>query len=254
MAPTGSDRWKQTARGRQAGYVLLLALFWVALLVIGLSIAVPSFRTAYRRQQEELLIWRGEQYARAIGLYYRKVGRFPHTLEELEKGYNGIHFLRRAYPDPMNPKGSWRLIYLGPGGQLIGSVRWHTLAEYQAARLGLAAGAAGTPSPTGALPAGSLPLADQTAGNGSSPQPVTVGTPTGGEVVGGNLIGVASTVDRPSLKVFMGGRTYRQWEFIWSPLEGQRAVILPGATNQPAPTAGAPPTPPKSPAPPSPPF
>jgi type II secretory pathway pseudopilin PulG len=236
-----SQHARESAASRschEAGYVLLVALFAVALLVIGLSVAVPSLVTEYRRQQEELLLWRGSQYVRAIGLFYRKTGRFPHDLEELQKDYNGIHFLRHAYPDPLNPRGKWRLIYLGPGGQLIGSVRWHTLAEYQAARLGLIPSASG-------VSAG----ARATSGEGSSSQPANEsGQPAGpgeqaqptagGEIVGASLIGVASSLDRPSLKVYMGGHTYREWEFIWSPQEAQRTVILPGASGTQLPTSG----------------
>ncbi len=220
---------KASQSRREAGYVLLVALFAVALLVIGLSVAVPSLVTEYRRQQEELLLWRGSQYARAIGLFYRKTGRFPHDLEELEKGYNGIYFLRHAYPDPLNPKGKWRLIYLGPGGQLIGSVRWHTLAEYQAARLGLMPNAPGT-SPGTQATSGEAFSSQPANASGQQPAPTEGTQPApGGEIVGGSLIGVASSLDRPSLKVYMGGHTYREWEFIWSPMETQRPVILPGA-------------------------
>jgi hypothetical protein len=52
-----------------------------------------------------------------------------------------------------------------------------------------------------------------------------------GEMVGGNLVGVASKLKDKSLKVFMGGKTYRDWEFLWNPLQGQQTnVVAPGAT------------------------
>jgi hypothetical protein len=35
-----------------------------------------------------------------------------------------------------------------------------------------------------------------------------------GAVLGGNIIGIGSKIKKPSLKVYMGGDTYEQWEFI----------------------------------------
>ena len=53
----------------------------------------------------------------------------------------------------------------------------------------------------------------------SQPQPLT------GAVIGGNIIGVGSKIKQPSLRVYLGGDTYQQWEFIWNPT-GQ--IALPG--------------------------
>ncbi|HMD31792.1 MAG TPA: hypothetical protein VKG84_07765, partial [Candidatus Acidoferrales bacterium] len=85
--------------------------------------AVPRLVTQGRRQREEELAWRGEQYVRAIKLYYRKYGKFPRTVEDFSKNPGNLHFLRKEYKDPMNESdGTWRFIYMGPGGQLIGSL------------------------------------------------------------------------------------------------------------------------------------
>jgi hypothetical protein len=42
-----------------------------------------------------------------------------------------------------------------------------------------------------------------------------------GDVIGGNLVGVGSKVKKPSIKVYNGGTTYYEWEFIWKPVQGQ---------------------------------
>src|SRR5262249_31973322 len=62
---------------------------------------------------------------RGIKMYYRKTGKFPTSLEDLTKPKIGqIRFMRQVYKDPMNAKdGEWRLIYVGPAGQLIGSLK-----------------------------------------------------------------------------------------------------------------------------------
>src|SRR5260370_29208167 len=70
------------------------------------------------------MIWRGKQYARGVKLYYRKLGRPPTSLDDLTKPKVGsLRFMRQAYKDPMNKEdGTWRLIYVGAAGQLIGSL------------------------------------------------------------------------------------------------------------------------------------
>jgi len=53
----------------------------------------------------------------------------------------------------------------------------------------------------------------------SQPQPLE------GAVIGGNIIGLASKVKQPSLRVYDGGDTYEMWEFIWNP---QQRIAIPG--------------------------
>jgi type II secretory pathway pseudopilin PulG len=217
-------------RGGEQGYTLLMAIFIAALMIIAASAAVPNLILQSRRQKEKLMIWRGEQYERAIGLFYRKTGRYPHDLRELAKGIDGIHFLRQQYKDPMNAQdGSWRLIYLGPGGQLIGSLRWHTLAEYQAAQLGLTLpgtqGATTATGMTGTAAAGGTAAKPPKGFAGDTPGQPQTQTISEGQMVGGNLIGVASKVNAKSVKVYMGAEKYRDWEFIWNPLQGQQAAV-----------------------------
>ncbi len=239
-----SARGAAGKRDGEQGYTLLMAIFIAALMIIAASAAVPNLILQSRRQKEKLMIWRGEQYERAIGLFYRKTGHYPHDLRELAKGIDGIHFLRQRYKDPINTQdGSWRLIYLGPGGQLIGSLRWHTLAEYQAAQLGMALpgtpGAGATPGATGTAPAGA-PAGTPAKGASSFSQPHTQ-IINEGQMMGGNLIGVASKVNAKSVKVYMGAGNYREWEFIWNPLQGQQAAVPTGtpATGQ-TPQSGLP--------------
>lgn len=121
MKPSMSNR---PVRPAQKGYALLLVLFLVTLLALGTIAAAPNVITNGQREKEEEMVWRGRQYVRGIRLYYQKTHRFPTQLEDLYKPKTGIRFMRQAYKDPMNPvDGSWRLIYVGPNGQLIGSLK-----------------------------------------------------------------------------------------------------------------------------------
>ena len=274
-------------RESECGYALLFVLFLVALAMIGASTAVLNYWTEGQREKEAVTIWRGQQYQRAIGMFYRKYGRFPTRIDDLVKvQQGGIRFLRQAYTNPMNKSdGSWRFIYVTPAGQLIGSVRYVSLQQMafldKQRQMGMAAGAGGASSDandsmgagadqnnsaagvaTGALGApgtsisglsapGAAPGAPgmpaQTQGqNPQAPQqpsffsqPLQTQTnPVGGfsvneqasadgsgeAVIGGFIIGVAGKSDRPSVKVYKGGTTYKQWEFIFNPLEQVQTI------------------------------
>ena len=75
---------KAGKRGQQ-GYALLLVIFMATLLLILATKAAPDIKTEGQREKEKEMIWRGRQYARAIKLYYRKMGRFPTSLDDLTK-------------------------------------------------------------------------------------------------------------------------------------------------------------------------
>jgi hypothetical protein len=113
-APSGED-----------GYALMMVVFFTALMLIGAMVVAPRILQEGKREKEKEMIWRGKQYVRGVKLYYRKMGRFPTSIDDLTKPKTGsLRFMRQAYKDPMNGEdGSWRLIYVGPAGQLIGSLK-----------------------------------------------------------------------------------------------------------------------------------
>jgi len=112
-------------RPQQSGYAILLVLFLATLMLLATMTVAPNILTDGRREREKEMIWRGKQYTRGIKMFYRKTGKFPTSLEDLTKPKIGnVRFMRQAYKDPMNPKdGEWRVIYVGPAGQLIGSLK-----------------------------------------------------------------------------------------------------------------------------------
>ncbi len=129
-----SATWHTRARlesARERGYAYLMALFMVVALIIASQVAVQERGYEGRREREEEMIWRGQQYMRAIRLYYRKTGHYPTTLDDLKKGMPELHFLRyAAYKDPLKKdEGEWRFIYVNAAGQIIGSVKYATLQQ-----------------------------------------------------------------------------------------------------------------------------
>jgi hypothetical protein len=134
---------------------MLLIMFFLVLLVLSMAEAAPTVLSTIQREREAEMVWRGKQYTRGIRLYYLKMNRFPTSLDDLTKPKTGIRFMRQAYKDPMNQvDGSWRLIYVGPNGQLIGSLNDRSI--------GLSG--MGAPATAGAQAAGSSLLS---AGNSS---------------------------------------------------------------------------------------
>ncbi len=96
-----------------------MAALLVALnvMVVLLIVAMPAWKTMVKREKEAELVWRGEQYARAISLFQRKYANaFPPNLDILLNE----RFLRKKYKDPMTKDGEFRLVYAAdqsaPGG------------------------------------------------------------------------------------------------------------------------------------------
>jgi len=248
----------------ESGYALLFVIFLVASIMLFAAAANPNALTQGRRQKEEEMIWRGNQYVRAVSLFYRKNGRYPQNLEELAKpNAANVHFLRKAYAEPMNTAdGSWRLIYVAPTGQLIGSVHFRTLQEMAVAYAfsgqgggnasAMAAQLFGQPTGTGVVgqPAGlgapNQPSQNQSQGISSSAQPAPLGNlaAVDGPVFGGSVIGVAGKEKQASIRVYQGGTTYFEWEFIWNPMLGGNLGQIPGFGG---PTPVAPPGTPTAP-------
>src|SRR5277367_4312550 len=102
----------QSGKNSEAGYILLAVLFLVALILISLAVAAPRISKSIQRDKEQELIHRGEQYTRAIKLYYRKFGNYPSSIDQLENT-NNIRFLRKRYADPMTGKDDWKIIHFG---------------------------------------------------------------------------------------------------------------------------------------------
>src|SRR5579859_5037299 len=251
------------AAKKQGGYALLLVVCITALILVATMSIGLRILTQGRREKEQEMIWRGKQYERGIKLYYLKFGRFPNSMDDLVKPKIGnLRFMRQAYKDPMNKEdGSWRLIYVGPAGQLIGSLKPHQ-SGIQLPVAGQAAAGAPVASPpaAGASPGalggtpqtgtGTTPGAAPGAAPGATPGTSASGTGTGtgaqgtdssgagtdtqnvpmGDtptIIGGNIIGVGSKVNQASVTVFEQAHNYRQFEFIWDPSKDMGIVSGP---------------------------
>src|SRR5258708_32371447 len=98
------------------GYYMLTLLLALALMAIFVGAILPQITFEIKRDREEELIHRGVQYSRAIRLYYKKFGRYPTRIEDLESA-NNLRFLRKRYKDPENCKNGkcadFKLLHFG---------------------------------------------------------------------------------------------------------------------------------------------
>jgi len=118
---TVTRRHGDAAKDRESGYALLLIFAMAATIAVMLYVELPRVAFEKQRDREQVLIERGEQYKRAIQLYFRKVKNYPPSIEALENT-NNVRFLRRRYKDPLTGKDEWRLIHVGPGGVFLDSI------------------------------------------------------------------------------------------------------------------------------------
>lgn len=111
---------------QQSGFTYLTALLLVAVSAVAFGSIAEAWSHARQREKEAELLWVGNQYKQAIGLYYQRspggLKRFPESLENLledRRFASTQRYLRRIYSDPMTGKADWALIP-APGGGIMG--------------------------------------------------------------------------------------------------------------------------------------
>lgn len=192
--PTGRTRPAGGRRaGGQRGFAMAALLVVLAVMGVLTSAALPVWRHAAQREREAELIFRGEQYARAVMLYQRRTpGAWPPDVATLVEG----RFLRRAYRDPMTADGEFRLVL-----------------QSELAAPGADAAAAAAEDDAGGDGAGARRSAPERPGFGQGAQPF--GERNGGAGgVDGNVVGVASRSERTSIALYKGKSKYSEWLFV----------------------------------------
>lgn len=104
----------------ERGSALLIVFVMAAAIAIMLYMELPISAFEAQRNKEQLLIDRGNEYAHAAKLYFRKVHQFPPTLDAMENT-NRLRFLRKRYKDPFTGKDDWRLLHAAPNGMVTDS-------------------------------------------------------------------------------------------------------------------------------------
>lgn len=185
----------------------------MAALLVGMAVAavlmtavLPTWRQMVRREREAELIFRGNQYVRAITLFQRKSG--PGTLPpDVDTLVNG-HFLRKKFKDPI------------------------TNDDFDLLSPAQAAGGTGAGVQAGRGAPGGQPQ------TGRGQQPSTTGALIAGQAAGGRgavggIIGVASKSKDASIRIYNGRAKYNEWQFIFTQQQAPGAAGPGGAPGQP---------------------
>ena len=241
-----AHRWNRN----QQGYVLLAILFALTLLVLALAVAAPHAATMGQRAKENELIRRGEQYALGIRRFYKKFGRYPSSIDQLENT-NNIRFLRRKYLDPLTGKDDWAPIQFGQARPALGFFGQKVVnaGGLSPSGVGLGpstigtglGGASGAGSNTSAPGNSSDSSASATAagansnststggatsgtsGNSTSGPAGSASNPFSGDQLsgktfgGGAIVGVSVPSQKESLKEFQQKNHYNEWQFVYDP-------------------------------------
>jgi type II secretory pathway pseudopilin PulG len=179
----------------ERGYAMAALLVAISIMSVAMSMLLPAWRTMAQREKEAELIFRGNQYARAIRLYNQTRQSFPPDVDVLVRE----KFLRKKYKDPI------------------------TNEDFQVIRFGQPLPGQATP-PTTTRP-GQAPSAQQPA-----PQPQS--RFGGAGIGGGAIIGVVSKSTGTSLRVINGRNKYNEISFVPTEVSTQAGGGGRG-TNQP---------------------
>jgi len=230
---------RRTHRNGEQGYVLLTMLLMIAVMGIMAATLVTSIKFDIKRDREEEMIHRGVQYSRAIRAYYKKFGRYPATIENLENT-NQMRFLRKRYKDPLNGK-DFKLLHFGeakmglagmvgggmiPGASTIGANgaltpnstsgfgssnsfgNSNSFGQSSPQKIGTDSSQTGTD--TNAAQGASSGGSSDSSGQGSSDQPA--------QTFGGlPIVGVASLSKDPTIREFDKKKKYNEWQFVYDP-------------------------------------
>ena len=126
MKPSSQfHRARRRSQSTESGYILITLMLLASLVVIMLAVVLPQMSQQIRRDREQELIHRGVQYSRAIRRFFKKNGRYPVRLEELENS-NNIRYLRARYKYPVTGK-DFKLLHfgevqMGTAGAIAGGV------------------------------------------------------------------------------------------------------------------------------------
>jgi type II secretory pathway pseudopilin PulG len=211
--------------------MLVTLMFFIAMLAITAAIAAPLISFRIRRDREEEMIHRGVQYSRAVRRYFRKFGRFPNRIEDLESA-NNMRFLRKRYKDPITGQ-DFKPLHLGevklnfgpgiigasnPGVPVAGGAGAQNAAAATVAAVALANTQTSTNlNPTQSGDNSSNSAQGSSAGTSSSGTTSSFGSPSGQVFGGGPIVGVVSTSQAETIREFNKKNHYNDWQFIYDP-------------------------------------
>jgi len=199
-------------------------IIMLAVMMILLAAAVPKVRKDIQRDQEIETMHRGQQYIRAVQLYYRKFRKFPPNVDALEDT-NMQRFLRKRYVDPLTGKDDWTPVLMGQNKAPL-SMGYFGRPLTMGAAVLTGSAATGGNRIVGASPIASGTGVFGSSGNGDSS--ANSGLPNAGPVLGGaGIMGFAPAPEKESILVYKTKDHYNEWEFVYDPTTDRATMGMP---------------------------
>ena len=223
------------ARHKEKGHLMAGLMAAVAVMIIFSSLALQEWSQVLRRENEAEMIFRAKQIAMAIHRYrVDNANAAPTSLEQLiEPSPKGEYYLRRLWTDPLVRDGNWGLLYIGPGGSIVGA---NGLPAQGGVGTELGSGLGSLGQSPSSLPRGQQgkPQRGRVAPLNQSNLPVPRG------VAGLPLAGVMTLSQDKPFRVYKGQTNYSQWLFTY--LDYEKLPGQPGqAAGRPGQQRGQPP-------------
>ena len=208
----------------QDGYAMAALLVAMSVMAVFMTIALPVWNTQAQREKEAELVFRGEQYARAVMLYQRK---FANALPPSVDVLLNDRYLRKKYKDPITG-GDFQLLSGASAQANVGAIGGNLGGASRPGGPVVARGSTGSTGggTTGSATSGSSSSFGQSsmgqsslgnrgaaAGNTGFGLGAGVGAGPGGTVPGG-IMGVTSTSSGKSLRLYNGRGNYNEWTFV----------------------------------------
>ena len=195
------------------GFILVALLIGIAVASVWMAALLPSWRQQVIRERETELIFRGQQYARAIRLYQQQMGGvLPTSFDDLVSQ----HFLRHKWKDPITddeflPRANCAQFPIGAGVG-GGGVPGGAGGRGPAGSSGPGRGAGGGPSGSGLQqpPQSNFQQLQSQGQRGAQPG---IQQPAGRGQVAGGICGVQSKSNATSIKIYNGQQEYDLWQF-----------------------------------------
>ena len=216
---TAAESNLRPIRASEGGYTLVALLAVMTLMALFAMAAAPSISQQAQREREQEAIFRGEQVADAIRLYYRyRVSAFrtsgdqalPTSMDQLLEGIpvpggsKNRQILRAsAARDPLTPEGEWRFVH----------PRSDELIDFQQSVMFYAGNIIPPPRDPQMAQLQQFAVPQIVTGISLSSVSNSRSTSSAGDDSSGPFVGVASRSRRDSVLTFYGIERHDQWIF-----------------------------------------
>jgi type II secretory pathway pseudopilin PulG len=235
---------------------MMTLLLIIALMTIFAAAILPEITFEIKRDREQEMIHRGVQYSRAIRAYYKKFGRYPAKIEDLENT-NQLRFLRKRYKDPLTNK-DFRMLHFGEAklslngmGMIAGATQAGTgpltgtpgfsqspgvggnnaLGATSNSGFGQNSQTPNQPAAGDASQTGSDATDSNSSGTAAGNSPGGLGNSSGSGGLsnmtfgGAPIVGVASVSKDPTIRIFDKKKKYNEWQFVYDPTMDRGLLI-----------------------------